>query len=165
MWHPSWFTYLTGSWDLLDAQTRTSILTHVSSLCSLIRAAGLQEARSRSRSCLEIPRHHFWCILVVKASHKNHTGLREISFSPEWKEWCSIKGGVDSWAPLWRAAATVPLQECLSTAKMGHADLCFSNLRVPAIPCRFRFSKSKWVLKGYIFRRLLMLLSHRSQFG
>jgi len=46
----------------------------------------------------------------------------------------ALREGVDSWAPLWRVAATVPLQECLSTAKMGYTDLCFSNPRVPAIP-------------------------------
>ena len=55
----------------------------------------------------------------------------------------ALREGVDSWAPLWRVVATVPLQECLSTAKMGYTDLCFSNPRVPAIPCGFRFSKSK----------------------
>ena len=48
----------------------------------------------------------------------------------------ALREGMDSWAPLWRVAATVPLQECLPTAKMGYADLCFSNLRVRIIPCR-----------------------------
>lgn len=98
MEHPRWSAHTASSWGQLDAQTglsarvplsfprkpnsisqSASILTYVSSPCSLGIMDGLQEAGSVK--CLEILGCHFRCILVVKAGHKTSSETREIGAS------------------------------------------------------------------------------------
>lgn len=143
MEHLRWFTHLASSCGHLDAQVGLSTrVPHFLSLWLLHVAwtshsmiSGFWEARSGNHS--EIPEHHFWCLLVVKASHGTvqiqgtQVPLLSVrsAMCTEWGDGLlepSLETGCHS------ASA---LSESFR-ARTNYADHCFSNFSVPIIPQR-----------------------------